>query len=1158
MQSNWTRQTLLAAASAPGGPPFIGMHVLPPTLPTSLDVVVSGENDDNAMINFDESIDDVLTSSKSKAESKTANRTNGKKQLSVATSQWLTSAITGPAHNAIDTTRLSCEPCDHKTDNSSYSTTGTLIADRTSLIPLDDCLNRHKVTAQPEPHAREIFERRAGSVVQQMQPASSTSDPDVCRSDVDRLKRLHYFTSQQARSVEELTRRHRKLDHLQRCLKRYEIERCEAGQAVRRIEDRIKELQDRTSDLLSSAASSPGQIDFKMSFDTKWPSNWNDPVVGDITTMGQPMVQTHSSGCSIIPPLGPVGRRTSCIVRKPSKHRPEDPSIQVTANHMYVDSEQMLRPTPIPEVYPHVLKLLGQVSPRTTSTDVSSPIAVRCHETQVHDATISAASVPMHNAHCGCSQQQQISLAQKRIAELEARHKTLVEHLNLQRNRLAAADATVVSLARTLLQFTMMNDLGKASENSTPNTDRPDGLIDPYQKPIYLPQSDLVGRPRNNPLPGSMDSLSRLEASEARQQNGFAGPPIPLPNSVSSSSMDPIGWTQAPIRQSRKQPIRDTQDLMTKNANEYIDLAATDSVDPGVELNGCKRNNDSKKNIDCTSNNITVNNTDEKNTDQPRYGAIMCNRLPNYFASTNQLPGSVEHSQPVFAGYFLHPAPPTAPWIPAPPLPPKPSQRDASDADEAAQHRQLQSQRQDEEEERTIEDEEVTQYMCRQQEPQQQPQNEQQQASSNSLTGVNGTHRPPPPPYYVNLFGSDNSNTANRFTQNSKQHGRIRRSEKRQKSIESRVTTSTTTQSSSSRTNKTSDTFSEMHQPGQRNVTSDDEFPKGNAVEIGKKLTQPTAPQNQTQGMLVSRNLLAYLEGKGHDTKELSCELQQPNDSAWSRMVTPSISCFNSKVARWFRSGLGGSIRSKPRHHSMDDKDTITISTPFWQWTGELRVRLIDTRCEGFLWMRNQHTLHQSQQTTQKSHPWHSLRVTYRAWSDAGTQSGDSPSCSKSGPVCKWRQSQWTRYWFVCDVPGQVVTYQDAHKIERIKGSFRFSEIRQVQPGLGSKPGLLASMGEETPVRHQSDPEGAFDYPPQEKQSRLNRPLYKHKTQTADWLQEPQKSTADGVSRNVDELDQLVFRLETWMRVYVLKATSPALRNLWMDVFQYATQFNGT
>ncbi|KAF7255571.1 hypothetical protein EG68_07668 [Paragonimus skrjabini miyazakii] len=50
-------------------------------------------------------------------------------------------------------------------------------------------------------------------------------------------------------------RKRAELDYLQRCLKRYEIERVEAGEAVRRIEDRLQELQERTSDLLAGYVS---------------------------------------------------------------------------------------------------------------------------------------------------------------------------------------------------------------------------------------------------------------------------------------------------------------------------------------------------------------------------------------------------------------------------------------------------------------------------------------------------------------------------------------------------------------------------------------------------------------------------------------------------------------------------------------------------------------------------------------------------------------------------------------------------------------------------------------------------------------------------------------------------------------------------------------
>lgn len=120
-----------------------------------------------------------------------------------------------------------------------------------------------------------------------------------------------------------------------------------------------------------------------------------------------PLEKGHSSDCPIIPPLGPVGRKTSRVVRRPSKHRiKEDLSLQTTANHMYVDSEQMLQPTPVPELQPNFTKLLGRSSPLVTSPDMSPAVAIRCQLDQGQCAATSPPAVPAHGSPCGCLQQQ--------------------------------------------------------------------------------------------------------------------------------------------------------------------------------------------------------------------------------------------------------------------------------------------------------------------------------------------------------------------------------------------------------------------------------------------------------------------------------------------------------------------------------------------------------------------------------------------------------------------------------------------------------------------------------------------------------------------------------------------------------------------------------
>lgn len=230
MKANWARQSFVNVASAPGGPPYIGMHLLPTMNPT-VSVVVDNnnaqdcENNDGVVSNSDDDPNHVLNSlSSQKNGPKVTNglvssvfsdltRMDRKNQLSLGAVQWpIDSAIGDHSFLPVDSSaELSCGQYGYIKSNSSQNVTGSLNPDQPSLVPPGGGLNGDMLSVQPVPHAEAVVERPPGTNVQQAQPASSTCIPDVCRSDVDRLKRLHYFTSQQARSVEELTRRHRKV-----------------------------------------------------------------------------------------------------------------------------------------------------------------------------------------------------------------------------------------------------------------------------------------------------------------------------------------------------------------------------------------------------------------------------------------------------------------------------------------------------------------------------------------------------------------------------------------------------------------------------------------------------------------------------------------------------------------------------------------------------------------------------------------------------------------------------------------------------------------------------------------------------------------------------------------------------------------------------------
>ncbi|VDP76884.1 unnamed protein product [Echinostoma caproni] len=210
MQANWGGRKLSVTDSAPGGPPFIGMRVLSCTDDDDQNVLTtSGPAAKSTVSTVTNTTSSPVRITKSSPGTPSTSR---KKQLGLVIRKWPieSSPLAKQQHSIPNTVMLADVTCDEPCEHNSMAIT----VDPDLAFPFPNAtFNGHGVSF---PRGQNTLGdgylgERETIVHPMLQLPLSTSIPDVCRSDMDRLKRLQRFTTQQARSVEELTKRHRKV-----------------------------------------------------------------------------------------------------------------------------------------------------------------------------------------------------------------------------------------------------------------------------------------------------------------------------------------------------------------------------------------------------------------------------------------------------------------------------------------------------------------------------------------------------------------------------------------------------------------------------------------------------------------------------------------------------------------------------------------------------------------------------------------------------------------------------------------------------------------------------------------------------------------------------------------------------------------------------------
>ncbi|CAH8866679.1 unnamed protein product [Trichobilharzia szidati] len=238
------------------------------------------------------------------------------------------------------------------------------------------------------------------------------------RQDNQQATRMPTFkTNCTTKSMEELLRRQKKLDHLQYCLQRYEIEREEAGQAIRRIEERMQELEARATDLLEFDISKNLNNDNSINCVQQW-RNSSSTVYNQADRLSSNDLENQYISWlkSIENATNNNNLKTSFSIENDGGNADN----YAQNNYMYIESS------------------LNETPPSSNQQPRQ-----RCSLEHTFNNNVTK---PMHNS------------------SPESKRNLLLEHLLIQRQRLATADASVASLAKRLL---LLNSNAKSQQDST-------------------------------------------------------------------------------------------------------------------------------------------------------------------------------------------------------------------------------------------------------------------------------------------------------------------------------------------------------------------------------------------------------------------------------------------------------------------------------------------------------------------------------------------------------------------------------------------------------------------------------------------------------------------------------------------------------------------
>ncbi|TGZ63176.1 hypothetical protein CRM22_007056 [Opisthorchis felineus] len=389
----------------------------------------------------------------------------------------------------------------------------------------------------------------------------------------------------------------------------------------------------------------------------------------------------------------------------------------------------------------------------------------------------------------------------------------------------------------------------------------------------------------------------------------------------------------------------------------------------------------------------------------------------------------------------------------------------------------------------TLEDEEVSKFM----DPTGNQQGALVQVTSNPMKSST-SKRPPPPPYYVNLFGSE---TKTGHPDKCVEYGE-------------QVPTSALNVGTSL-----------------GNMTEVDRWTK-QAASSGTQHAQPSSVRRFVPPSKVcSINLMEYLEQAGYPLGQLCSDNDNVSNTGIAKGNQQSI-CFSALFNRWFRIGSHRFLRDKHRARSLDEqtpKLSYNVDPNRLAMESDFRVRLTRTRCGGHIWIGN--STQQQKPVHLRPRGWHSLRPTLETENSISQNLG---RCSTAVGRKRENQQNWSQRWLTCDFDYRILAVYDEQNEAKQRDCIPFASMKAIHCGVDL---------DHSPPRTTSPTVPNWDGGENTDSTPLE-PL--HRVSTG--------SETQAVAKVPDLFELCIFQVECPTKLYTMRTSSMALRNLWITVLE--------
>ncbi|KER30916.1 hypothetical protein T265_02731 [Opisthorchis viverrini] len=398
----------------------------------------------------------------------------------------------------------------------------------------------------------------------------------------------------------------------------------------------------------------------------------------------------------------------------------------------------------------------------------------------------------------------------------------------------------------------------------------------------------------------------------------------------------------------------------------------------------------------------------------------------------------------------------------------------------------------------TLEDEEVSKFMV----PTENQQGALVQVTSNPMKSST-SRRPPPPPYYVNLFGSE---------------------------------------SKTGHPDKCVDNREQMNRPvpasalnfgaSLGNMTEVDRWTK-EAASSGTQRSQPSR-RFVPPSKVCPINLTEHLEQAGYPLEQLCLDSDIVSDTGIAKTNQQSI-CFNALFNRWFRIGSHRFLRDKHRAKSLDEQNpklSYNLDPNRLAMETDFRVRLTRTRCGGHIWIGN--STQQQKPVYLRPRGWHSLRSTLDPENSISQNLG---RCSPAVGRKRQNQQNWRQRWLVCDFGYRILGVYDEQNEAKQRDCIPFASMKAIHCGMNV---------DHSPPRNTSPTVPNWDGG-ENTDSTPFEPL--HRVSIG--------SETQAVAKVPDLFEQCIFQVECPTKLYTMRTSNMALRNLWITVLELAKEYGG-